>query len=96
MKHNKLNTRAVSRVAHDLRPRILGNYEILEKCQIWVETQFSGQSSFQKLNVENICQNTRKIRYYVFEVLLNFTLFLEITPKILATNALGNKFLALT
>ena len=61
---------------HDLRPRILGNSKIVDKCQIWVETQLSGQSSFQKPNVDNSCQNTRKIRYYVFEILANFTLFL--------------------
>ena len=42
---------------------------------MWVETQTS-QSSFQKLNVEN--------RYYIFEVLSNFTVFLYFVPNILA------------
>ena len=38
------------------RLRILGNQEILEKCQMRVETQPSAQSSFQKVNVYNSCQ----------------------------------------
>ena len=41
-----------------------------------VETQPSAQSSFQKLNVDNSCQKTRKIRYYTFEALSSFTVFL--------------------
>ena len=51
---------------------------------MWVETQPSAQSSFQKLNVDNSCQKTRKIRYYIFEVLSNFTVFLYFVPNILA------------
>ena len=39
----------------------------MEKCQIWVETQPSAQSSFQKLNVDNNYQKTRKIKYYIFQ-----------------------------
>ena len=61
---------------NDLRLRILGNWEILEKYQMWVETQTSTQSSFQKLNVDNSCHKTRKITYYIFEILSNFTVFL--------------------
>ena len=38
---------------------------------MWVETQPSGQSSIQKLNVDNSCQKTRKIRHYIFDVLSN-------------------------
>ena len=34
------------------------------------------QSSFQKLNADNSCQKTYKIKYYIFEVLSNFTVFL--------------------
>ena len=51
---------------------------------MWVEAQLSVQSSFQKLNVDNSCQRTRKIRYYVFEVLFNFTAFLYFVPSILS------------
>ena len=47
---------------NDLRLRILGNWEILEKCQIWVQTQPSAQSSFQKLKFDNSCQKIHKIR----------------------------------
>ena len=38
---------------NDLRLTILGNQDILEKCQMWQERQPSTQSSFQKLNVDN-------------------------------------------
>ena len=51
-----------------------------------VETQPSGESSFQKLNVDNSFQKARKIRYYIFEVLSNFPVFLYIIPNILASN----------
>ena len=69
---------------NDLRLRILGNQEILEKCQMWVQTQPNAQSSFQKLNVDNSCQKTRKIRYYVFEVLPNFIVSLYFVANILS------------
>ena len=61
---------------NNLRPRILGNWEILDKFQMSMEKQPSTHSSFQKLNVDNNCQKTRKIRYYIFETLSNFTVFL--------------------
>ena len=51
---------------------------------MWVETQPSAQSSFQKLNVDNSCQKTCKIIYYIFEVLSNFTVFLYFLPNILS------------
>ena len=60
---------------NDLRLRILGNFKIVEKSQIWVETQLSCQSSFHKLNVGNGCQKQRKIRYYIFEVFSKVTVF---------------------
>ena len=41
-----------------------------------VETQSSAQSSFQILNVDDSCQKIREIRYYIFEVLPSFTVFL--------------------
>ena len=50
-------------LSNDLRLRIFKNQEILEKCLMWVETQLSAQLSFKKLNVDNSCQKTRKIRY---------------------------------
>ena len=37
--------------------------------------QRSAQSSFQKLDVDNSCQKTCKIRYYIFEPLSKFTAF---------------------
>ena len=48
---------------------------------MWVETQPSGQSLFQKLNADNGCQKTRKIRYHFFEALLNFVIFLYFVPN---------------
>ena len=52
---------------------------------MWVETQASAQPSFQKLNMDNSCQKTPKIRYYyIFEVLSNFTVFLYFEPNILS------------
>ena len=51
---------------------------------MWMETQRSAKSSFQELNVDNSCQKTRKIRYYIFEVLSNFTVSLSFVPNTLA------------
>ena len=68
----------------DLRLRILRFQEILEKCQMQVQTQPNAQSSFQKLNVDNSCQKIRKIRYYIFEVLPNSIVSLYFVPNILS------------
>ena len=51
---------------------------------MWVETQPSAQSSFQKLKVDSSCQKTHKIRYYIFEALSSFTVFLYFVPNFLA------------
>ena len=51
---------------------------------MWVQTQPNSQSSFQKLDFDNSCQKTRKIRYYIFEVLPNFTVYLYFVPNILS------------
>ena len=49
-----------------------------------METQPTAQSYFLKLNVDNSRQETRKIRYYIFEFLPNFTVYLYFVPNILA------------
>ena len=49
-----------------------------------VETQPSAQSSFQRLNVDNSCEKLLKIRYYTFEVLSNFTVFLYFMSNVFA------------
>ena len=53
-------TNLVQELPQNLRLRISGNQEILEKCRMWVETQPSARSSFQELNVDNrflsLCQ----------------------------------------
>ena len=56
---------------------------MLEKCQMWLETQPTAHSSFQKLNVDSNCQKICEIRYYIFEVLSKFTVFLYFMPNIL-------------
>ena len=38
---------------------------------------------FPEIKTDNSCQKTRKIRYYIFEVLSNFTVFLYFVPNIL-------------
>ena len=59
-----------------------------------METQPSAQSFFQILSIENGVRNTREIRYYFFEVLSTFTVFLQIVRNILARIVCGNKSLA--
>ena len=72
-------------LSNDLRVRILGNQEILATCQMWGETQPSAQSSFQKQNLDNSSQKICKNRFYFFEVLSNFTVFLQFVRNILAS-----------
>ena len=67
-----------------LRPRILGNKEILRKSQLWVETWPSAQSPFQELNFGISSQKTRKSRYQTFLVLTSFIGFLYFVPNILS------------
>ena len=50
---------------------------------MWVGMQLSAQSLLQKLNVDSSCQKTRKIRYYIFKFLSNFTVFLYFVSNIL-------------
>ena len=61
---------------NDLRFRILGNKEILEKSQIWMETYTSAQPPFQKLTFDNSSQKTRENRYKTFLALSSFTGFI--------------------
>ena len=68
---------------NDLRLWILGNKAILGKSQIWVQTQPSVKSPFQKLNFGNGSQKTRKSRYQTFLFLSSFTGFLNFVPNIL-------------
>ena len=63
---------------------ILENKEISRKSQIWVETQLSAQSPFQKLNFGNSSQKTHKSRYQTFLVLSSFIGLLYFVPNILS------------
>ena len=73
----------VYELTNDLRVTILGNKEILGKSQIWVETEPSAQSPFQKQNFGKSSQKTCKSRYPTFLALSNFTGFLYLVPNIL-------------
>ena len=66
---------------NDIRLRILGNQGIFEKFQMRVKSKPSAKSSIPKLNVDKSCQKTRKIRYYSFEVLPNFTVLIYFTVQ---------------
>ena len=56
---------------------------ILEKTQIWAQTQPSGQFPFHKLNFDNSNQNEYKSSYQSFVVLSNFTGLLYFIHNIL-------------
>ena len=49
-----------------------------------VQAQPNAQSPFQKSNVDNSCQKTRKIRYSIFEVLPNLIVSFYFVPNILS------------
>ena len=71
-----------------LSHRILENWEILEKSQMWVEMEPSVQSSSQKLNFCNTSQKIHKSRYQsivVCPILLNFFTLLQIFCPRLST-----------
>ena len=69
------------KLLNDLRLGILGNKEILGKSQIWMETQPSVQSPFQKLNFGSNSQKTCQSRYQTFLDLSSFTGFLLFVQK---------------
>ena len=64
IQYSKLNIRVASRVAERLK--ILGNKEISENSQIWVEAQARAKASSQKLNFGNNSRKTGKGRYQTF------------------------------
>ena len=49
--------------------RILEIYEILEKYQLWLDTQPSAQSLFEKLNFANSSQKHAKVHIKIFLLL---------------------------
>ena len=64
IQYSKLSIRVASRVAERLK--ILGNKEISENSQIWVEAQARAKASSQKLNIGNNSRKTGKGRYQTF------------------------------
>ena len=80
------------KLPNDLRLRILENKEMLGKSQIWVETQPSAQSLFQKFGSSS--QKTCKSRYQTFFALSSLAGFLyfvpNILPRIVATSQLAS------
>ena len=81
---------------NDLRLGIFANWEKLENCQIRVETQGSAHSSSKIINVDNICEKSRKIRYYIFELLSRFTGFFYFLGNVFPRIVWRNKFLAVS
>ena len=72
---------------NDLRLRVLENYKILGKYQLWVETLPSAQSTFQKLNFVNSSRKHAKVhtkKLFLFHpILLDFsTLFQTFFPRL--------------
>ena len=65
---------------HDLGLRVLGNQEILEQCQIRVETQVSALYPFQRLKFDNSSQKVRKSTCQIFLILSNFIGLLYFVP----------------
>ena len=66
---------------NDLRTRIIGNYEILEKDRVWVDTYPGAWSSFNNLNFANGSSKTRKSRCRTFpfpvQVFINYLIFFQ-------------------
>ena len=58
---------------------------------MWVQMQPNAQSPFPKPNVDCSCQKAHKIRYYIFEVLPNFSVSLYFVPNILSRIAVAHK-----
>ena len=58
---------------------MLGNQEMLEKRQIWLETQ----PSLQKIDLDKSSQKARKTRYQS-PILSNFAVFPYFVPNILS------------
>ena len=77
--------RSVYQLPHDLpnnlRLRILGNQEIFEKSQLWVDTQSSSQSPFNKLDFGKSRQKASQNRYQSFLFLAIFTGFPYFVPN---------------
>ena len=64
---------------NDLRFRILGNWKILEKFQIWVDTQPSAQSPFKNLQIA-VKKNAKTDTKLLFScpVLLDYSILFQI------------------
>ena len=75
--------------------RILGNMEILQKSQIWVETQPGAESPFQNLNFGSSSQKPRGSIYQVFLFLSSFTGFFYFVSNILSRIVRATKFMVL-
>ena len=57
-----------------------------------VETQGSAHSFSKIINVDNICEKSRKIRYYIFELLSKFTAFFYFLGNVFPRIVWRNKF----
>ena len=71
------------KLPNDLRLRILGNQEIMEKLQKWGEAEPSTQSPFQEKNLGTSSQKWQKKQISNFSILSSFPWFLDIVSLIL-------------
>ena len=78
--YNELGTRVASRVAQRHKTSDLRKLGNVRKYQVLVET--CALSSFQKINFVKSSQKRLKIRYQIFVVLSNFTVFLYFVSNI--------------
>ena len=60
--YNKLGIGVASRVPERLKAEDLSKLGNISKSQIWVKTRPNAKSFFQKLNFDNSCQETWKVR----------------------------------
>ena len=82
--------------SNDLRLRILGNYEILEKSQLWVGTKPSAQSLFEKSDFGNSSRKSCIKGYQTFPFLPSITGSLYFVTNTLFRIVWARTFLVLT
>ena len=89
------NKHGINKLLNELRLRISGNLEILEKSQIFIDLYSSAQSLFQKEHFANTSKKLLKNRHWTFPVVNYFIWKLEFISNILCTSVTGNSFLLL-
>ena len=78
---------------NNLKLRILGNYEISRKLQIFLQLYLSAQSFPKNENFVNASKKLQRNRNLTFPILCFFTLKLEFVSNVLFMIISGNSFL---